>query len=504
MSLVFIEKAKKVHEDKYDYSKAVFKNNRTRIEIICSEHGSFFQFPTNHLKGSGCKICAQEKRKIKKPKTNFKIPGKKLNQEEAINRFKKVHGDKYDYSKVNYIKYNNLVTIICPDHGSFEMLPYSHWQGSGCLECNKNTLTIKQILDRLNNVKDELDSFEQLNYVKMKIPIKIICKKHGPYEKHVLNYISGFRCPNCSPKSKAEIELQELIPNSILNSRKVIKPLEIDIFTEEYNFGIEYNGIMFHSFGLSKIKMFNNLDLLDKNKHLTKTNLMEEKGFQLFHINELDWLHPTKKEIWKSILNSKMGLTHRIFARKLKIIDLSSNNKFVNNFMEENHLQGSRSFTYAYGLCNDKNEVYSIMTFGKPANGKAQWEIYRFVTVLNYTIVGGASKLLKHFERIHKPESLLSYAKRDWSQGGVYEKLNFTFSHNTEPSISWYDQKTGNLYSRLKFQKHKLKDIDDFIFDESLTAEQNIFQNGYRKYFDSGNKVYYKYYNQSKEDECLM
>ena len=565
----FVQKARLIHSDKYNYNKSIFINNRTRIIINCPEHGDFLQFPSNHLKGSGCKFCASDKRKVIKAKISFdKSLGVRLTKDEAIERFKKVHSDTYDYSKVVYTKYDKMITIICKEHGEFEMLPYSHWRGSGCPKCNKTSLGKKisqddvierfkkvhldtydyskvvytkhnekiiiickehgefetlpyyhwsgsgcpkcrtpsgklsneKIMERLHNLKEDNDTFEKVEYINMHIPVTITCKKHGNYKKSLANYFAGFRCPKCSPKSKLESDIIELFPFFIQNSRKIIEPFEIDLFSSCFAFGIEINGVMFHSYGLSKYTLFDNIEMLNKNTHLNKTQLMEEKGYQLFHIKDTDWNNPIKQEIWKSVINNKIGKSHKFFARKLKIIDLSNHKEFVNSFLENNHLQGYCNYLYAYGLCNDRNEVYSIMTFGKSRFDKnIEYELLRFCNLKNVTIIGGASKLLKHFERIIKPNSLISYAKRDWSQGKIYEKLGFVFKHNTEPSIFWVDSKKITIHSRQKFQKHKLKDIPNFDFNEKLTADENLFKNGYRKYFDSGNKVYYKIYKKESD-----
>ena len=494
----FIQKAKKIHSDTYDYNKTVFINNRTRIIITCKYHGDFLQFPKNHLNGSGCKKCASDKRKIPKTKILFNdSSGKKLTNEEVIERFRKVHLDKYDYSKVNYIKNSEKIIILCKEHGEFKMLPYLHWSGSVCPKCRtpSGKLSNEKIMERLHNLKEDNDTFEKVEYINMHIPVTITCKKHGDYKKSLANYFAGFRCPKCSPKSKLESDIIELFPFFIQNSRKIIEPFEIDLFSSCFAFGIEINGVMFHSYGLSKYTLFDNIEMLNKNTHLNKTQLMEEKGYQLFHIKDTDWNNQIKQEIWKSVINNKIGKSHKFFARKLKIMDLSNHKEFVNSFLENNHLQSYCNYLYAYGLCNDRNEVYSIMTFGKSRFDKnIEYELLRFCNLKNVTVIGGASKLLKHFEKTIDPSSLISYAKRDWSQGKIYEKLGFVFKHNTEPSIFWVDSKKLTIHSRQKFQKHKLKDMPNFDFNGELTADENLFKNGYRKYFDSGNKVYYKIY----------
>src|SRR5574343_427611 len=117
----FIEKAIKVHGDKYDYSKAEYINNYTKVVIICQDHGEFSQTPKNHLKGQGCKKC------VSKNKTT----------QDIIAEFTEIHGDKYNYSSVKYKKTNIPVKIICSKHGEFKQIPNNHLKGQGCYDCGK-------------------------------------------------------------------------------------------------------------------------------------------------------------------------------------------------------------------------------------------------------------------------------------------------------------------------------------------------------------------------------
>ena len=122
----FIEKAKKIHGDKYDYNKTFFKNNQTKLIITCPIHGDFEQYPYHHLRGSGCKQCGFDKIHN----------AKKDSVEIFIEKAKKIHGDKYDYSKVEYANTDTKVCIICPEHGEFWQSPSNHLQGQGCKQCS--------------------------------------------------------------------------------------------------------------------------------------------------------------------------------------------------------------------------------------------------------------------------------------------------------------------------------------------------------------------------------
>ena len=122
----FIEKANKTHNGKYDYSKVNYIDSHTKVTIICPKHGDFDQTPGNHLSGDGCPKCGNE------------MIGEKLSYtaEEFIEKANKIHKNKYDYSKVNYIDSHTKVTIICPKHGNFDQLPSSHLKGHGCPHCS--------------------------------------------------------------------------------------------------------------------------------------------------------------------------------------------------------------------------------------------------------------------------------------------------------------------------------------------------------------------------------
>ena len=120
-----IQEFKDIHGDKFDYSKVEYKNRRTKVLIICPEHGEFFQSPNQHANGSGCPICSRLKSSDKKS----------LSLDEVLLRFRSVHGEKYDYSKIIYKSNKTKITITCPEHGDFTQLPYAHAKGQRCPMC---------------------------------------------------------------------------------------------------------------------------------------------------------------------------------------------------------------------------------------------------------------------------------------------------------------------------------------------------------------------------------
>ena len=151
----FIEDAKKIHGDKYDYSKVEYKGNKIKVCIICPEHGEFWQTPNKHLSSKeGCPKCSNIFNGLKK----------RLCVNEFVRRAKKVHGDKYDYSKVEYINCATKVCIICPQHGEFWQTPNCHLNGHGCPTCNESHLekSMKNILLENNIEFEQQKKFEWL------------------------------------------------------------------------------------------------------------------------------------------------------------------------------------------------------------------------------------------------------------------------------------------------------------------------------------------------------
>ena len=150
----FIKDARDVHGDKYDYSKVHYVNSKTKVCIICHEHGEFWQNPNSHLQGHGCFKCKCDK--LREEKTSSK--------EEFIKKSREKHGDKYDYSKVHYMNAFTKVCIICPEYGNFEQTPNSHLNGSACPKCNLSHLerSVMNYLDEHEIVYDYQKRFDWL------------------------------------------------------------------------------------------------------------------------------------------------------------------------------------------------------------------------------------------------------------------------------------------------------------------------------------------------------
>ena len=190
----FIEKANKIHEGKYDYSKVEYSDSQTKVCIICPTHGEFFQKPNDHLQGKGCKKCSKND---------------KLTTEVFVEKARLIHGDKYDYSKVEYKAANEKVIIECPIHGVFEQTPYNHTnRGQGCPYCAGKGGIQTHILKAIKVHGGKYD-YSEANGTDKDGKIKIICPTHGPFYQKMTSHLSGCGCPSCNPnKKKTEDEFK--------------------------------------------------------------------------------------------------------------------------------------------------------------------------------------------------------------------------------------------------------------------------------------------------------
>ena len=354
---LFINKSKQVHGDKYDYSKVEYINAYTKVCIICPEHGEFWQTPASHMKGYGCLRCGQIERKKKLVEINqkkyntdtfikdaIKVHGYKfdyskveyvnattkvciicpehgefwqtpnmhlnasqgcpkcaknhsITQEEFIKRAKEKHGDKYDYSKVNYTGSHNKVTIICPIHGEFEQVAKEHLK-YGCLKCSQQLLgnrtrkTKEYFIQKAKETHGEIYDYSKVEYKGTEIPVCIICPDHGEFWQTPHTHLGGHGCPMCSNEKnineqKCFNEISKYLPYEKIVTEKTFpwlkckKKLRLDIFIEKYSIAIEYQGKQH----FTPINWFGGNESYNNSlkRDLEKEKLCKEHGIKLLH-----------------------------------------------------------------------------------------------------------------------------------------------------------------------------------------------------------------------------
>jgi hypothetical protein len=321
-----------------------------------------------------------------------------------------------------------------------------------------------------------------------------IAKYFNISSDHVYKYLQNYRLA-LKPRRKNVLQNEVIsfiksldIENIVINSRSIIKPYELDILLPDYNLAIEFNGLLYHSYGISKYTIFNNIDKLDRNYHLNKTIMCENIGINLLHIYEDDWIN--SRFIWQSLIKSKLNLLPRtIYARKTTIKEIEDFS-VVSQFLNDNHLQGSVNSSINYGLYYG-DELVSIMTFIKSRfNKKYDYELLRFCSKNDIKVIGAGSKLLAQFKRDYRDKSIISYGNRSfvYSRHNLYNSLKFTYIGTSKPNYDYID-KDLIRHNRIEFQKHKLKDkLKDYKQDQSEL--ENMIRHGYRVIYDCGNLIY--------------
>lgn len=189
----FVKKSNKVHNNKFNYSKTIYVKSSDKVIIICPIHKEFEQKANNHLIGRGCSKCGGSRISSSKTKTTHQF----------IHESKIVHGDRYDYSKVHYIRSDKIVIITCKIHGDFEQKPNTHLLGSGCPECSKikigqlKRLTKIEFIKKSKLVHGNTYIYDLVCYKTARVKVKILCKKHGVFEQTPDSHLSGHGCFKC-------------------------------------------------------------------------------------------------------------------------------------------------------------------------------------------------------------------------------------------------------------------------------------------------------------------
>ena len=276
----FIEKSKQVHGNKYDYSKVDYINTHTKVCIICPEHGEFWMTPNNHLRCHGCKSCGYIKNAINQT----------LSLEQFIKKAKKIHGNKYDYSKVEYHDMHTKICIICPKHGEFLQLPYDHLQGKGCKKCGyeNNCLSNEQFIEKARKVHGDKYNYLKIIYKDNETPICIICLEHGEFWQTPHTHLKGYGCNKCSEstlENKCRLILEknniDYIPQKQFNW---LGRQSLDFYLPKYNIAIECQGEQHYRpiefFG--GLKTFNKI----KNNDIKKSNKCKNNNIKLIYFSE--------------------------------------------------------------------------------------------------------------------------------------------------------------------------------------------------------------------------
>ncbi len=278
----FIERAREVHGDKYDYSKSVYVNNKTPLCIICPEHGEFWQSPVGHVSNrQGCPMCSGKKH---------------YTQESWIEKANSVHGGKYAYTKTIFKTEHDKVTITCPIHGDFEQVAHSHIEGYGCPECrnennsNRFRKTKEDFIKKAIEIHGDKYDYSKVEYINNYTKVCIICPEHGEFWQSPVGHIHNFQgCPLCKQSKMEEYVSRILNENGYLFEREKTfdwlvfqNNMELDFYIPEYKLAIEIQGGQ-HFFPMKQFGGKNAFDIA-RERDKKKYNLLLDNGIRVIYI----------------------------------------------------------------------------------------------------------------------------------------------------------------------------------------------------------------------------
>ena len=324
--------------------------------------------------------------------------------------------------------------------------------------------------------------------------IRELCNLLGVESEAVLNHASKFGCQSRIAKYVSSME-QEVVSyllsvqpdmEIVFHNRKLISPYEIDIYLPEYNIGIECNPTVTHN----SSKPYIDSKILPYNYHQMKSDMCEAIGLQLIHIFGYEWKY--RRSIIESMLRNVVhGERDVVYARKTEVRTVSYIE--AGKFLTENHRQGNVNSKIRLGLYQDEVLV-AIMTFshvrhtiGKYTKDSETYELSRFCSRIGTSVVGGASKLFKHFIDTYHPRKVISYSDRAHTSGHLYMVLGFMEVRRSSPGYVWVDMRTERAYHRANAQKRNIRNfLKDDTIDLSKTEREIMTEHGYVQVFDSG------------------
>jgi hypothetical protein len=289
---IFIEKAKLIHGNKYDYSLVNYAKCEIKIDIICKIHGIFKQSPNGHLNGNGCMKCSGKKQ---------------LNNVEFIEKSHKIHGYLYNYDKVIYKNRYTNVIITCKEHGEFLQKPNSHFLGYGCSKCSgKIQSNTEEFIEKSKLIHNNIYNYKKTIYIDSMKKVIIICNEHGEFSQTPNSHLSGRGCKKCN-SSKGEIKIENILKENNVKYipqysfqdlyYKQILYFDFAIFiNNKIKFLIEFNGEQHYKFNNFMHKTKENFEIC-KYRDQLKVYYCKYNNIPLFTIKYNDNLNDKMNEI---------------------------------------------------------------------------------------------------------------------------------------------------------------------------------------------------------------
>lgn len=463
----FVAEAKALNGDLDSYEKVEYTGNKNKVCITCKVHGDYWMTPNSYLSGQRCPDCGRKKVNAKRV----------ISLEKFKERAKQVHGDKYDYSKVEYVNALTKVEVICPKHGSFYITPAHLWNGHGCKECankvrrEKESNTYEYFEKMANEVHGNKYTYHN-DYVNNKTKVLITCPIHGDFEQRPDDHLNGKGCSSCGHIiSKAEEDIYNfllgILPKTdiIRHDTAVLDGLEIDILIPKYNLGIEYNGLRWHSEQFGK----------GRNYHVDKTNIAESKGVHLIQIFEDEWIK--NKELILEKLCHFLGCSDYkdvVGGRKCTVKE--TNKDAAQEFLEKYHIQGFVGSSVYLGAYY-QGILVGVMSFLKERDG--EWNLTRFATNTTFSWPGLANKMFKFFVRNYNPLIVKTFLDRRWAYHAVnvYDRMHFELVEIERPDYRYVvGTERKHKFGFRKNILHKRYGFPLSMTEREMTKELGIYR----------------------------
>ena len=462
----FIRRSNEVHKFKYDYSKVRYVNLFTPVEIICPIHGEFSQTPDNHFKGKGCPICGNEKR----AKSNT------YSFEEFVKRAREVHGDKYIYNEnILEDKESDKIKIICPEHGEFSQNMAVHLRGNGCPHCAGNAkMDTEEFIRRAREIHGDEYDYSKVNYINTQTKVCIICPKHGEFWQTPNNHlIKGYGCPMCSSnRSKGEREvvsfLQSLgFENIECNKRTIVDGIELDMFLPEVNVAIEYDGLYWHN----ELKVDKNYHL-NKTNECNKHGIHLIHIFEDEWHNKQDIV----KSMISNAVNKSPDRIFARKCKIKTVNEKDKKVFLIENHLQGDARSSINLGLYYDGeLVSLMTFCAPRVNLGRK-NEEGTYELLRFCSKINFNVVGGASKLFKSFLRDYNPRKIITYSDNRWAIGKTYEKLGFKLMHISKPNYFYVVKNERENRFKYRKDRLVLEGFDKNKTEHEIMLERGIYR----------------------------
>ena len=464
-----------VHGTKYDYSKFINSGHTKKGIIICSEHGEFEQSPKHHYL-SGCAKCAGNKR---------------LTRDIFVEKVTELYGDMYDCSLVPETLpiTRNMVTMVCREHGEFDIRISSLLAGNRCSECANiasrisKRKPIKTFVEQVQMLHPNICTDTKIDYINKSTKIKFTCNVHNTtFMQSPESLLKGnIGCKKCTTAgvSIREQEVYEFIksilPNDteiVTNDRSTISPKELDVLIPSMNIAFEFDGIRWHNEGHNGTK----------HSHKHKQDACNEVGIRLIQIFEDEWVD--KRSIVEGKIKYLLGCDdrNRIYARKTQVREVTKQDK--KDFLNNNHIQGNCKSSYDIGLFSD-DVLVAVMSFAFNSVSNEHL-LTRYATSEN--VIGGFTKLLSYFKKSCEWATLISFADCRWSDGSVYSQSGWVLDKVLAPDYQYVDG--AKRVHKFNYRRQQLSTKLGERFDESKSEYQNTFDNGIYRIWDSGKLRY--------------